>query len=122
MAVNEVIYDGETLISLTSDTVTEDDLPEGVTAHDASGNIITGTRRYVRSVNNIIPNNEGNVDVEPIYVGSGEMPEEAILQFSLDDVDEEQALKDELKEYIDTELASAIELEISSEIKDEVEN
>lgn len=125
MAVNEVIYDGETLISLTSDTVTEDDLPEGVTAHDASGNIITGTRRYVRSVNNITPNNEGNVDVEPIYVGSGEMPEEAILQFSLDDVDEEQALKNELKEYIDTELASVIESEtlidsVAEQVKAEV--
>lgn len=44
MAVNEVIYGGKTLISLTSDTVTEDDLLEGVTAHDASGNIITGTK------------------------------------------------------------------------------
>ena len=125
MAVNEVIYDGETLISLTSDTVTEDDLPEGVTAHDASGNKITGTKKYVRSVNNIIPDDEGNVDVEPIYVGSGEMPEEAILQFSLDDVDEEQALKDELKEYIDTELASAIESEtlidsVAEQVKAEV--
>lgn len=66
MAVNEVIYDGETLISLTSDTVTEDDLPEGVTAHDASGNKIVGTRRYVRSVNNIIPDEEGNVTLEEV--------------------------------------------------------
>lgn len=43
MAVNEVIYNGETLISLTEDTVTEDNLLEGVTAHDASGNQIVGT-------------------------------------------------------------------------------
>ena len=44
MAVNEVIYGGKTLISLISDTVTEDDLLEGVTAHNASGKIITGTK------------------------------------------------------------------------------
>lgn len=66
MAVNEVIYDGNTLISLTSDTVTEDDLPEGVTAHDASGNQIIGTKKYVRSVNNITPDDEGNVTLEKV--------------------------------------------------------
>lgn len=42
MAVNEVIYGGETLISLKSDTVTADDLAKGVTAHDAAGETITG--------------------------------------------------------------------------------
>lgn len=42
MAVNEVIYGGETLISLTSDTVTADDLAKGVTAHNAAGEAITG--------------------------------------------------------------------------------
>lgn len=61
MAVNEVIYDGETLISLTNDTVTEDDLVEGVTAHDASGNSVKGTARYVKTVNNITPDAIGNV-------------------------------------------------------------
>lgn len=66
MAVNEVIYDGETLISLTNDTVTENDLPEGVTAHDASGEQITGTKNYVRSVNNIAPDVKGNVALEQV--------------------------------------------------------
>ncbi len=42
MAVNEVIYNGKTLIDLKSDTVTPEALAEGVTAHDASGNEITG--------------------------------------------------------------------------------
>ena len=42
MAVNEVIYNGKTLIDLKSDTVTPETLAEGVTAHDASGNKITG--------------------------------------------------------------------------------
>lgn len=47
MAVNKIVYSGQTLIDLTSDTVTADDLMEGVTAHDASGNLIVGTaKRY----------------------------------------------------------------------------
>ena len=43
MAVNKVIYGGNTLIDLSNDTVTADTLAEGVTAHDKSGNLITGT-------------------------------------------------------------------------------
>ena len=43
MAINKVIYGGNTLIDLTSDTITADQLKKGVTAHDKSGAIITGT-------------------------------------------------------------------------------
>ena len=43
MAVNRVIYGSETLIDLTSDTVTPDKLFTGVTAHSASGEVITGS-------------------------------------------------------------------------------
>lgn len=43
MANNKVIYYGETLIDLTSDTVTADKLLTNITAHDKSGTIITGT-------------------------------------------------------------------------------
>lgn len=46
MARNKVIYNGETLIDLTADTVTADKLAEGVTAHDKSGAVITGTNTY----------------------------------------------------------------------------
>ena len=41
--VNKVVYGNRTLIDLTSDTVTEDKILSGVTAHDKSGTIITGT-------------------------------------------------------------------------------
>lgn len=44
--INKVIYGGNTLIDLTADTVTPDKLAEGVTAHDKSGAIITGTNTY----------------------------------------------------------------------------
>lgn len=43
MAVNKVVYGEETLVDLTNDTVTPETLAEGVTAHDASGEQITGT-------------------------------------------------------------------------------
>lgn len=43
MAYNKVIYGGNTLIDLTSDTVTTEDLVQGTTAHDKSGALITGT-------------------------------------------------------------------------------
>lgn len=50
MAVNKVIYNTaqgeEVLMDLTSDTVTPETLAEGVTAHDASGELIVGTKVF----------------------------------------------------------------------------
>lgn len=46
MAVNKIVYGGNTLIDLTSDTVATDNLLSGYTAHDRSGVIITGTCTY----------------------------------------------------------------------------
>lgn len=43
MGYNKVIYNNEVLIDLTDDTVTEETLFNGITAHDKSGKIITGT-------------------------------------------------------------------------------
>ena len=43
MAYNKVVYGSETLIDLTSDTVSPDKLAQGITAHDKSGEVITGT-------------------------------------------------------------------------------
>ena len=48
MAVNKVVYDGETLVDLTGDTVTPDSLAEGETAHAANGAKITGTLTAVQ--------------------------------------------------------------------------
>ncbi len=42
MAVNEVVVNGVKELSLVNDTVSEDTLLEGATAHDASGKQITG--------------------------------------------------------------------------------
>ena len=42
--INKVVYGDKTLIDLTSDTITENKLATGYTAHDSSGNSIIGTR------------------------------------------------------------------------------
>lgn len=44
MAVNKVVINDAVVLDLTGDTVTPSDLVEGVTAHDATGMQITGTR------------------------------------------------------------------------------
>jgi hypothetical protein len=46
MAINKVIYGGNTLIDLTGDTITANDLLSGKTAHDKSGATITGACTY----------------------------------------------------------------------------
>lgn len=42
MAANKVIYGGMTLIDLTGDSVTPETLMNGYTAHDKSGQVISG--------------------------------------------------------------------------------
>ena len=42
MAINKVVYGGETLIDLTGDTVTADKLLSGITAHGKDGELVTG--------------------------------------------------------------------------------
>lgn len=44
--VNKVIYGGNVLVDLTSDTITADQLLKGATAHDKSGATITGSCTY----------------------------------------------------------------------------
>lgn len=46
MANNKVVFGNTVLIDLTADTVTEDKILTGFTAHDASGSVITGSCDY----------------------------------------------------------------------------
>lgn len=72
MAANKVVYGGNTLIDLTGDTVTEDVLIKGYTAHKADGTIITGTafagypNEYVFS--DVLEDSKG----EPVKDSSGD--------------------------------------------------
>lgn len=43
MAINKVVYGGNTLVDLTADTVAADKMISGYTAHDKSGTKVTGT-------------------------------------------------------------------------------
>ena len=58
MYVNQIFYQGKELINLTADTVKPETLSDGETAHNASGEPITGTLK-----------------VTGIYIGSDEMPD-----------------------------------------------
>lgn len=44
--VNKVVYGGQTLIDLTSDTITADKILSGYTAHDKTGAAITGSSTF----------------------------------------------------------------------------
>lgn len=44
MGANQVVYYGKVIIDLTKDTVTPETLDEGITAHNAAGEPITGKR------------------------------------------------------------------------------
>lgn len=63
MAVNKVVYGTNTLIDLTSDTVTPDKMLSGYTAHDKSGTTIEGTCDF--DVNS----QDGTAAVAEILVG-----------------------------------------------------
>lgn len=46
MANSKIIYNGKTLIDLTSDTVTADKMLSGITAHGKDGTLVTGTCEF----------------------------------------------------------------------------
>lgn len=54
--VNRVEVNGEAIIDLTGDTVSADNLPKGITAHNAAGYEIVGTAEFISSstINSIV--------------------------------------------------------------------
>ena len=71
MAISKVVYDGNTLIDLTSDSVNASNLSKGITAHNAAGEQIVGTFEQVQSDWN--QNDETAVDYvknRPFYTGN----------------------------------------------------
>ena len=51
-SVNQVIVNGETIIDLTNDTVTQSNLAEGATAHDSSGALVNGNLSEIEAFEN----------------------------------------------------------------------
>lgn len=77
MAISKVVYDGNTLIDLTSDSVNASNLSKGTTAHNAAGEQIVGTFEQAQSDWN--QNDETAVDYvknRPFYTKN---PVETIL-------------------------------------------
>lgn len=91
MANNKVIFGDTVLIDLTSDTVSADKVLTSYTAHDASGNIITGTCDY--DVNS----QDATVKVAEILNGktayargvqlTGSMPNNGAISMTINTVD-----------------------------------
>lgn len=54
MENNKIIYGGKVLLDLTGDTVTASDLKAGVTAHDKSGAVITGSFDVDAAIQNAV--------------------------------------------------------------------
>lgn len=75
MAVNKVIYNtengAETLIDLTSDTVAPDKLAKGVTAHDKSGAVISGTMPLNGAIDKTLDTSTTSYTVPKGYTDGG---------------------------------------------------
>lgn len=72
MGVSKVVFSGNVVIDLTNDTVTADKLYEGVTAHGADGETITGTMAG-KSDNNIAKQVDANA--KSVAVSADDFPE-----------------------------------------------
>ena len=91
--VNKIVYGNTVLIDLTADTVTDDKILASYTAHDASGNIITGTCDF--DVNS----QDATVKVAEMLVGktayargtklTGTMPNNGSISLTISEVNEE---------------------------------
>ena len=91
--VNKIVYGNTVLIDLTAATVTEDKILASYTAHDASGNIITGTCDF--DVNS----QDATVKVAEMLIGktayargtklTGTMPNNGSISLTISEVNEE---------------------------------
>lgn len=73
--INKINYGGRTLIDLTADTVTEDTLLSGTTAHDATGKVINGqyTKPKIKLSKTVEITENGSHTIRPDegYTGMG---------------------------------------------------
>ena len=91
--VNKIVYGNTVLIDLTADTVTDDKILASYTAHDASGNIITGTCDF--DVNS----QDATIKVAEMLIGktayargtklTGTMPNNGSISLTISEVNEE---------------------------------
>lgn len=81
---NKVIYNGNTLIDLTADTVTEDKILDGYTAHDKSGAPIEGTCTFDSDTTDATAAQAEILNTKTAYVNkvklTGSMPNRGAVQ------------------------------------------
>lgn len=81
---NKVIYNGNTLIDLTGDTVTEDKILDGYTAHDKSGAPIEGTCTFDSDTTDATAAQAEILNTKTAYVNkvklTGSMPNRGAVQ------------------------------------------
>lgn len=92
MAKNKIIFGNEVLIDLTGDSVTASDLAYGVTAHDRSGTIITGTSTKDSDTTDANATASEILSGKTAYVNAqkvtGSMPNRGAVTGVIDEVDE----------------------------------
>ncbi|MFR8012035.1 MAG: hypothetical protein ACLU8W_09795 [Clostridia bacterium] len=97
MAINKVIYGDKTLIDLTSDTVSPDKVIKGITAHDKSGEVITGTCDYDSNTQDATAAVAEILEGKTAYVRgqklTGTMPNRASAGGTISAVDEEYTIQ-----------------------------
>ena len=87
--INKIIFGNETLIDLTSDTVDVDHLLSGRTAHDKTGEIITGTCTYDADTSDATATADEILTTKSAYVNgskiNGAMPNRGGVTGSISD-------------------------------------
>lgn len=74
MAINKVVYGANTLLDLTGDTVTPDDVAEGVTFHDAAGVKRSGARSSMPTAHASTHATGGSDPITPASIGAAFTP------------------------------------------------
>lgn len=91
MSINKVVYGSTILIDLTTDTVTEDKILTGFTAHDASGATITGTCDYDANTQDATVKVAEILEGKTAYKGgtklTGTMPNNGAISLTINKVD-----------------------------------
>lgn len=78
MGINKIIYGGNTLIDLTGDTVSANDILTGKTAHDKSGSIITGQCSYDADTSDATANVSEILSTKTAYVNGNKLTGEMV--------------------------------------------
>lgn len=87
MGISKVEYNGETLLDISGDTVTEDTLAEGSTAHNSNGEQITGRAVFGGGGDStFVINAIGSIGVTGIFDNAG-TSKQVIVLTALNNVD-----------------------------------